>query len=73
MLNPDTTAALGRMGWNYSQEGLLSMAGGASGGSRVINASPTIVLGDIGGHALPDVKRMVYDGMLEALKEIAGE
>jgi len=72
VLNPETTASLNRMmGGQLTQAGLIDAVAGRGGNSKsVALGGVQIVLGDIGQHRLPDVKRMVRDGIIEALNEI---
>jgi hypothetical protein len=76
MIDADTAARLGRYGWNYTQEGLLAMAGGASGGGeRSISWGGDVVINfpDKGNLTEDDVYRTTHRALVDAFKEIAGE
>lgn len=73
VLSPETTAALNSMlNGQLTQGALLSAVAQGHGGKSITVGSIGITLGDIGQHSLPDIKRMVREGIIDAFDEIGG-
>lgn len=68
-LNRDTTSMLERAMGSLTQSKMQQIIGGAS----TSVGSVVIQMGDVGSHSESSIKRMVFNGVVEALEQIGGK